>query len=211
MMNKLKCKTSLAEELAEQITIKFNRQLNKNGLELIKMKLGLEILLINLTKFAIVFIIAAAVNLFKEALLMTLVFGSVRRNAFGLHAKNSIVCTLTTTAMLVGGPYVSYYIKTNNYIIFGIFLMLNFILYKYAPADTENHPILGEKLRRKLRKETVLTGTFLMFIALIVQSQAIKVMITLAVSFEVITILPITYKILNRGYKNYDKYERAIS
>lgn len=211
MLNKAKYKQSLTERLAEGITSKFNRQLNKEGLELVKMKLGLEILLINITKFLIVFITAAQLNLLKEALFMSLVFASVRRTAFGLHAKNSIVCTIVSLAMFVAGPYVCQYIKLDNYTVFGIFTGMNLILYKYAPADTESHPILGKKLRKKLRKETVLTGTLLMLIALIIPSQQVKALITLAVAFEVISILPIIYKLLNRRYKNYEKYERRIN
>lgn len=209
MLNNQKYQMSLAERLAEELTTKLNRRLNKEGLELMKMKLGLEIFLINITKFTVVLVTAAAVNLFKETLFMILIFGSMRRSAFGLHAKNSIICTIITLTMFVLGAFVSNYIILNNYIIFVILFILNILLYRYAPADTENHPIIGEKLRRKLKKEAILTATALMLIALIVPSQIIKIMITLGVSFEVISILPITYKILNRRYKNYEKFERA--
>lgn len=209
MINKLKSQTSLTEEFVEKIVMKFNKQLNKEGLELAKMKLGLEIIFINISKFAVIFLVASYFNLLRESLFISFVFGIIRRTAFGLHAQNSMVCTLVTMVMFVAGPYISYYIKLNNYIVLTIFTIMIFLLYRYAPSDTENHPILGEKLRLKLRKETVLKAIFFMIIALIVPNQVIKVMIILAIGFEVISILPITYKILNRGYKNYEKYERT--
>ena len=175
------------------------------------MRLGLEIVLLNVSKFFVVFTIAAYLNLFKEALLMIIAFGCIRKSAFGLHAKSSIVCTINTVGMFVGGAYISQYIKINNYVVLSVFLILNLLIYKYAPADTENHPLIGKKLRERLRKQTVVTGIFLMFIALIVPGPSTKMLVTLSVSFAVIKILPITYKILNRGYNNYEKFERAIS
>lgn len=209
MVNKLIFETNLTEKFVNFATMKLNKNLKKDGLELMKMKLGVEIICINITKFIIVFAVAALLGLIKEAIFMCLIFGSVRRSGFGLHAKNSIVCTMVTLLMFVGGSYVSYSIRMNNYLIFGVFLVLNLLLFKYAPGDTENHPILGKKLRQKLKKETVIAGIALMILAMIVPSQLIKSLITLSVSYEVISILPITYKIFNRGYKNYEKFERA--
>lgn len=208
MISKIKSETNVIDILAETITNKLNNKLNKEGLALIKMKLGIEILLINTSKILILLVVAAQCNLLKEAIFMSLVFGSIRRSAFGLHARSSVVCTLITLMVFVGGPYISQYVKLNNYQVFGIFTVLNLMLYKYAPADTEKHPILGKNLRKKLRKETVSMGIILMIITLIIQYPLVKSLIILAVSFEVISILPITYKTFNRGYRNYEQYEK---
>jgi len=209
MICKLKCQTSLMEKLAERIVMRLNTKAKKEGLELAKMKLGLEIFFINLSKLIIVFLIANHFNLLKEALFMILVFGSIKNTAFGLHAKSSMVCTLITSMMFVAGPYVSYHINLDNYAVLVVFIIMTFCFYKYAPADTENHPILGAKLRLKLRNKTVLKSLFFMVITLIVKIQVVKAMIVLAIGFNVANILPITYKILNRRYNNYEEYERT--
>jgi accessory gene regulator B len=198
------------ERAAENCTRRLNKYLKKDGLELQKMRFGLEIILINISKFMIIFAVAAAFNLLKEAMFMSIVFASIRRSAFGLHAKNSIVCTLTSLMMFVFGAYLSYRIDLNNYIVFILFTILNILLYKYAPGDTENHPILGAKLRNRLRIQSVIIGVILMVVALVVPKVEVKAFIVLATSFEVISILPLTYRILNRGYKNYEKYEGAV-
>lgn len=209
MKNIFSSKVSIMENLAELITAKLNIYLNKEGLELQKMKLGFEILLINTTKLFIILIAAAKFNLLKESLIMIFVFASIRYNAFGLHAKNSIVCTITSLFFFVFGAYITNYLKFNNYAVFIIFIIINFLLYKYAPADTENHPLLGADLRNKLKFKAVVTGLFFMIIALIIQSSVIKTLITLAAVFEVLLMLPITYFLLKRGYANYEKYERT--
>ncbi|CUU50929.1 accessory protein regulator protein B [Clostridium beijerinckii] len=209
MICKLKCQKSLTEKLVERIVMRFNTKVKKEGLELAKMKLGLEILFININKMVIVFLIASHFNILKEALFMIFIFGSIRSTAFGLHAKSSVVCTLITSMMFVVGPYVSYHIKLDNYVVLVVFIIMTFCFYKYAPADTERHPILGEKLRLKLRKKTVSKSLFFMVITLIVKIQVIKAMIVLAIGFNVISILPIIYKILNRRYNNYEEYEKT--
>lgn len=199
---------SLMEKVADIVTNKINYYLHKEGLELKKMKLGMEILLINISKFVIIFTIAAILNLLKEAVFMSAIFACIRRNAFGIHARNSFICTLTSVGMFVFGSYISYYLKFNNYEVFSIFTIVNILLYKYAPADTENHPLIGVTLRKQRKKDAVITGLILMIIALLVPSSLIKTLMSLAVIFAIMLILPITYKLMKRGYKNYEKYER---
>ncbi len=208
MENSVKRNKSIMEKVATGVTRKINKHLNKEGIELKKMQLGMEVLLINISKFIIIFSLAYILGLLKEAIFMSLIFGSLRKNAFGLHAENSIVCTSTTSLIFLGGPYISSYMQINNYMVVIIFAILNLLIYIYSPADTEKHPILGKKLRAKLKKKAVITGIILMIITLMCTSYIIKSMIIIAVTAEVITILPITYKILNRGYKNYEKFQR---
>ena len=209
MKYKLKINTRFTEKLVENIVSRYNIKSRKNDLEVAKMKLGLEILIINIRKFLIVNIIAGYLNLFKETLFISIVFGIIRTTAFGLHAKNSIVCTALTGTMFIGGAYLSYQVKFDNYIVFAIFIIIIFCLYKYAPADTENHPILKESVWLKLKNKTVLKAMFFMIIALIVKVHAIKSMIILAIVFNVVSILPITYELLNRRYNNYEEYEKS--
>lgn len=205
---KNKIQINLMEKLAQIIVNSINSYLHKEGLELQKMKLGIEILLINISKFILIFIIAAKFNLLKESLFMSLIFVIIRRNAFGLHAKNSFVCTLVSLTIFVFGSYLSYYLKFNNYTVFIIFTIINILLYKYAPADTENHPLLGKNLREKRRKDALITGLILMILALIIPNNIIKTLMSLAAISAVILILPITYILLKRSYRNYEKYER---
>ncbi|AQR92657.1 accessory gene regulator protein B [Clostridium saccharobutylicum] len=210
MKNKTKVQISLMEKIAEIITNNINSYLHKEGLELQKMKLGLEILLINISKFIVIFTVAAGFNLLKESIFMSLIFASIRRNAFGLHAKNSLICTLVSLSIFVLGSYLSYYLKFNNFTVFIIFTIVNILLYKYAPADTENHPLIGANLRKKRKKEAITIGIVLMIIALLIPSNVIKTLMSLSAISAVIVILPITYSLMKRGYRNYEKYEREF-
>ncbi|MHC1685334.1 MAG: accessory gene regulator B family protein [Clostridiaceae bacterium] len=201
-------KISLTEMIAEAITTKLNKQLKKDGLELQKMKLGIEIILINFSKFIVILSLAIYFNYLKEVMIMMLCFGSLRRVSFGIHARSSMVCTIISVVQFILGSYFSHYIKINNYIVFIVFSVMNLLLYKYAPSDTENHPLIGKELRDKLKKESVFTGILLMGITLVIQSKEIQILMVFGAIFQVMNILPLTYKVLNRGYNNYEKYER---
>lgn len=199
------------ERLAELITIKINSRLNKQGLEYKKMKLGVEVLVINLSKAAVILFAAAQLGTLKETLLMLMIFGALRKSSFGLHSNNSIICTLTCLVVFIFGASVSYYIRLSKLLVAVIFMVLNLLILKYAPADTAKHPLLGKKLRKRLRKKSVTAGVLFMITALAISEPAIQIMIIIAVSAQVVSILPITYKILNRRYKNYELYEGTIN
>lgn len=207
---KKKFQVSLMERLSQIIVDRINFYLHKEGLELQKIKLGIEILLINISKLIIMLAIAAVFHLLKETIFMLLIFTSIRRNAFGLHAKNSFTCTVVSIIIFVFGSYLSHYLKFNNYIVFIIFTIINILLYKYAPADTENHPLLGVDLRKKLKTESVITGLILMIITLLIPNSVIKALIILSAISAVTLILPITYYLLKRSYRNYEIYEKEF-
>ncbi|WP_455822600.1 accessory gene regulator B family protein [Clostridium butyricum] len=205
---KNKIQISFMERLAETIVNNMNSYLHKEGLEIQKMKLGMEILLINISKLIIIFLVAAAFHLLGRTIFILLIFTIIRRNTFGLRAKNSFICTLVSLLIFVFGSYLSYYLKFNNYMVFILFTIINILLYKYAPADTENHPLFSADLRNKLKKDSVITGIILMIFTLLIPNNAIKTLVSLAAISAVTLILPITYNLLKRSYKNYENYEK---
>jgi accessory gene regulator B len=198
---------TIIEKLADNIAMKINKVIQKDGIELKKVKLGIEIFLINISKFILIFLISIKLHLVIETTIITIVLGVIRSKAFGLHAKNSIVCTITSLMLYVIGGYVSNLMEFNRYLIFCIFIIINIALYMYAPSDTEYHPLIGQALRQSLKKKAVITGVILMMLALMSTNYVITNLITLASIFEVLSILPITYKVLNRRYNNYEQYE----
>ncbi|NOV87107.1 accessory gene regulator B [Clostridium acetobutylicum] len=148
----MKGKSSVMEKLAEVVSLKLNKHLKMEGIELIKLKLGVEIIFINISKLAILFLVSYYFGLIKETIIMLAAFGFLRSNAFGLHAKNSIVCTVMSLLMFVLGAYLSKYLLFNNYMVLASFIIVNLLLFRYAPGDTEAHPLVGAKLRDKLKK-----------------------------------------------------------
>lgn len=184
-----------------------NRYVNKEGLEYKKMVLGAEILLINVTKLLAVYALSCFLGLIPLTVSAMLGYGLIRRFAFGLHAKSSNLCTLASILMFVAAPYFLKGLVLSNGVVLCLFTLVLTALYLYAPADTESRPIIGVKRRARLRKSALLSGGAVMLAALLIPISAIKIMVTLGAVYEAIFILPLTYKILKRSWKNYEKYQ----
>lgn len=206
MINKV-VKFDIVNACSEAIVYKLNTHLNKNGLEYEKLKLGVNVIVLNVSKLAIILILSIYYNTFWETVVMIMANSFIRHNAFGLHAKNPTVCLISTTLMFVLPPILLKSAYLSNYMIVVIFLVFNILLYKYAPADTEKHPLLGVEFRRLLKTKTLINGILLMIVTLLTPFNNLKPLIVLSVLYVIVTILPMTYKILKRGYDNYEKYE----
>lgn len=195
------------ERLAIAYTNMISNYFTKSELELKKIKLGIEILLINISKFIIIMTVAYNLNLASYTILGILLLGLMRLNCFGLHAKNSIVCTLVSGVSLIFISYISKYcyLKLGQIALMGLINLI--IIAKYAPADTEAHPLVGEELRKKLKIKAIITIIVIYCIGLIINKDEIIRIIVLMASLQCVLIHPVTYKIFRRGWRNYEKYE----
>ena len=87
-----------------------------------KLKYGLEGFYNLFTKLIVLLIITISFDLVKEFLLLTVIYSLLRLYGFGIHAKKSWQCWLTTVPIYVGGCFFIKYIVMSpiwaNYIIF---------------------------------------------------------------------------------------------
>lgn len=199
-------------DLSQWIYDKTLSQVEKNKeiseLDKKKLKYGIQVLVINITKITILLIISAIVNVFIEALIIWAAFALIRRCAFGIHSTNSFHCTIVTVGAFVGGALIAKYVQVPDVIIYSIYAFSFFSFLKYAPADTEARPLVGKKLRKKLKLKTIISFLILAIISFILNSFQLKILFAVAFLAEAISILPITYKIFNRRYGNYEYYRK---
>lgn len=181
----------------------------KSEKEMKIIRYGLEVLYLNIIKTIVLLSCAYFMGIIKYTLVAALTFSLARIFGFGMHAKSTWGCYVATGSIYIGIPLVMKSIHLG--IIFRIFLIiLMFIgLWLYAPADTEQRPILGEKKRFRFKiKAIILMGTLAGFSFAVPQIYG-DIMI-LSLIGEIIMILPITYKLFSRGYRNYETYECTI-
>lgn len=183
-----------------------SKQFNKSELELKKINYGLKVIMLNLSKFIIIVMVAYILNLCKYALLTILLMIVMKKYCFGLHAKSNRICTAITTAMVLGTAYVSKYrLIGMRYVI--LIAILAFIgICKYAPADTKAHPLIGKKLRANLRRKAIVSVISAYGIAFILNKNDVTIIVVLTAFIQSIMINPLTYKLLNREWNNYEKY-----
>lgn len=178
-----------------------------DSIEKQKLILGIEIFIINVSKLIIVYLFSFAIDCLWKTLAIHFSFVITKRFSFGLHAKNSTVCTLCSLGIFVALPNITCYLTFNNSIVTIIFLFILSAHVMYAPADTAARPLLGIKNRQKLKRKSVLCVVALMMLTLLVKDEYIKTLFTLGAVCQTINILPITYKILKRSDRNYAIYE----
>ena len=197
--------------IPETMEIKLMNYLKKNinldSREFEKLSIGLTLILFNVFEIFLVVLLAFLLGILKESLVFTLTFMIIRTFAAGVHCKTGHQCIITTLTFYLGSALLSKYYPINSQYAFIVGLAGSILLYKYAPADTENHPILGKEYRKKLKMKTMLSVALILVINLIINSTLLFNCAMYAIILESISVLPITYKIFNVNYNNYKLYE----
>ncbi|MCL1950903.1 MAG: accessory gene regulator B family protein [Turicibacter sp.] len=127
--------------LAEKIAT--HKELDRKAF--LKIKLGIEVFLINLTKMTIIYGVAFGLGILRETFILNLAYFLLRRHSYGLHAKASLNCTIVSLLVFVGLPYFLRSFEADYLMTVIGFIPVFVGLYLYAPADTEKNPLLGEK------------------------------------------------------------------
>ena len=85
-----------------------------------------------------------------------------------------------------------------------------FIITKYAPADTENIPILSKKERKSKKIKAYISLLVLTAIILVSPNKQISYMLVYGMFLQNLTVLPISYKLTNNKY-GYEVYTQETA
>lgn len=161
-----------------------------------KVRLGIEIMLINISKLSILFIIEAIFKVIVPTLIVLIGFGVIRKTGGGIHASTSLRCTVFSVLGLVGGAMIALKLTMN----IGIFLLgiiaFNILIFRYAPRDTEKNPIKNEEKRTRLKYITLRNMDIMIASSLLFNSK-VKMLIFMGIFLAIITIIPIQNKMKN--------------
>jgi len=92
------------------------------------------------------------------------------------------------------------------YVLTGMIGILSIIfIYKYAPADTENIPILSKKERKSKRIKSYISLLVLLTIILLVSDKIVSYMLLHGMFLQNLTLTPIAYKLTKNKY-SYEVY-----
>lgn len=181
-----------------------NRELTEDEKE--NINYFFQFLIFNLGVLIIVYSLGAALNILFEVILIHVSFFFLKQQSGGIHAKKPINCLLSSCILFLPIPFV--FIKFSLVLpmwlttIFYLFQIV--ILAKYAPADTENNPLIYVKQRR-IRKISSIVIIFIYFLLSIMFNQLCIYMVYGSL-IATLTTLPIIYKIAKQKYRNYKDY-----
>lgn len=178
---------------------------NYSETQLEEIRYGLEGIYLSITKLVFISTLSIILNLFSEMLIMLIAFNILRMSGFGIHAKKSIDCWISSTIMFIFFPYISklLIIPLPIHIIVSVVLLILIIL--YAPADTYKRPLIKKKKRIIYKIITSINTVILITISFFTNS-VITNLILFGILTEVILVNPLTYKLFNLPYKNYKTY-----
>ena len=171
-----------------------------------EIRYGLEAIYLSLSKTIVILLVTLILGIFKEAVIVLLFFNFLRMFAFGIHAKKSWQCWISSSIMFIGIPYLCIYTELSNiyyYIMIG-FSVLNFLL--YAPADTVKRPLVKKHRRIKFKVLTLIVSLIYIILFFNTNDVFIKNVIVYAMLLEVVLIHPLTYRVFKLPYKNYERY-----
>ena len=171
-----------------------------------EIRYGIEGIYLSLTKTIVILFITFLLGIFKEAIIVLIFFNFLRLFAFGLHAKESWQCWISSSILFIGIPYLCIYIQLSNivsYIIIGLSI-LTYLL--YAPADTVKRPLIKKHRRIKFKILTILVSIIYIIIFIKTNNLFIHNVVTTTMLLEAVLIHPFTYRVFNLPYKNYERY-----
>ena len=206
----------MVDRICDYLTNKIRQQMpevDEERAEIINY--GMHLLVGEIPKTFVFIAIAALCGVLKEFFITVLVIFPYRAFSGGFHLKTHFGCILGTSLMYCGTAYISQFQLYNNeikYILIGIVWVFGMVMCKlYAPADTENVPILRKKERKVKQILAYITLTITLIIGVAIKDYVISNIIILGMFMQSIMITRIAYKLTNNkyGYEVYLQEDKA--
>ena len=129
----------------------------------------------------------------------------------GAHFKTHVKCVLATSIFYIGTALLSKYIVLSRMIRImltaTIWIFAVIMISWYAPADTEDVPILRKKERKAKKIISYIIMTLMLTISLIIKNSIISNIFLFGTLFQTISITRVMYKIAQNKY-GYEEYVR---
>jgi len=180
-------------------------QYNEEKISIIKY--GLESIYLLVTKLIIIILLAYFLGLIKELLIFLLIYNIIRTFSFGLHATKSWICLLSSTLIFILIPLLCKYIYLNTYIKIITGIILIFLFYKNAPADTKKRPIINKKRRYFFKFVSTLICIIFIILSVTIKDTFLSNCFIFSLIVQSFIISPTVYKIFGLSYNNYLSYQ----
>lgn len=175
---------------------------------------GLQNIIGELPKGLIILLIAYFLGIFELTLLSILIIAPYRSVSGGVHMKTHIGCIIYTLILYCVpaflGKNVVLFEPTKYILAFSAWIFCMAMLKLYAPADTENVPILRKKDRKIKKICSYITVVIMTVAAILIKNQIISNMIIIGMLLQSAMITKIAYSIfkVKFGYLEYIKTQK---
>ena len=174
---------------------------------------GLQLTIGEIPKVFIMIAIAFLLGVGELSLLSFLIIMPYRMFSGGFHMKTHIGCVVCTTLMYSGNAFFSkFFVLPQDVKLFVTLLIWFFglvMITLYAPADTENVPIISVRERKKQRNLSYITFTTILTISLFIKDPVISNICVYGMFIQTICITRLAYKLTKNKY-GYEEYSHSL-
>lgn len=204
----------MIDKICEYLTNKIRKQMPEIDDEKAEViNYGIQLIVGEIPKIFLMFGLGIILGLWWQTLLAFFLLLPYKIVSGGFHLKTHIGCFLCTNIVYCGNAYISTIWNFPNEItkyitILGIFILGIIMVSIYAPADTENLPILTKK-ERKTKK--ILSYIFLiinLLVATFIPNNTISNLIIIGTFIQTLSITRLAYIITKNKY-GYEEYLKA--
>lgn len=170
---------------------------------------GIHLIVGEIPKFFIIMGVALCLGILDLTILAYFLVLPFRGASGGFHLKTHIGCIVGSIMFFCGIGLLGKYLilgTTAKYIVAFVIWAFGMIMVKlYAPADTENVPIISKKERKKKRILSYIILTLSIIIALFIKNEVISNIIIYGMLFQSVSITRLAYSLTNNKY-GYEVY-----
>lgn len=170
------------------------------------MRYGLEGIYLTLSKTIVILLLSLLLGYIFQTLIFFLIYGLLRTFSYGLHAKKSWMCWISSIIIFIAIPIIAYNFELNIYIKITVGIIGTLLMLKNSPADTFKRPIISKNKRLKLKIISTTISLSYLIISLNVNNQFVSNCLIYSVLLQNILISPLTYKLFGLPYNNYISY-----
>lgn len=171
---------------------------------------GIQLIVGEIPKILLLFVVAFILKIGWLTVFAFFAILPYKMFSGGFHLKTHLGCIIGTCLFYFLTVYMSKYIVFEQvyikYIIILVEWIFSMIMVKlYAPADTENLPILSEKERKYKKIMSYVTLTITLIVAVIIPNNTISNILMIGTFLQTISITKIAYKLSKNKY-GYEVY-----
>ncbi|ARJ50214.1 accessory gene regulator AgrB [Staphylococcus lutrae] len=173
----------------ERLALKLQQKQNLSHIEFLKVRLGMQVVVINFSKAVVTYGLALLLHLFLYTLIVHISFLVLRFYSNGAHAKNSILCHIQNILFFIFVPWLIVRYDIPFVYLLLLVILGSFLVVRYAPAATKKKPIAKKRIKGLKIRSCFAMG--LLIIASFIVSEPYNKFILYGAILQSLTLLPI--------------------
>ena len=165
---------------------------------------GLQIIVGEIPKTILLFVVSFFLGIGWYMIFAYVALMPYRMMSGGFHLHTHLGCIMGSIIVYYGNIYLSKFLILDNiqkYILIGLSLLFGILMVSfYAPADTENVPIISKKERKMKKILSYVTLILTLIAATFIQDSVLANILIIGVIIQTLCITRIIYKLTNNKY-----------